>query len=120
MLVTAFGVTWLSVRSHGVAAAFETILARDDQAIISGEAHVLREGGAFYTPGAHWLTATTDRQFREAVRIVSNAGDRGFAYLVFRGGHAPRAVEGFERVGTRYVTFLGADDGLKVITYRRR
>ena len=56
LFVTAFGVTWLSVRSHGVAAAFETILARDDEAVISAETHLFREGGAFYRPGAHWLT----------------------------------------------------------------
>ena len=49
---------------------------RDDEAIISAEPHNFREGGVFYTPGAHWLTATTDRQFREAVRIVRNVGDQ--------------------------------------------
>ena len=101
LLVTAFGVTWLSARSHGVASAFETIVARDDEAVISGEAHVLREGGAFYEPGRHWLTATSDRQFHEAVRIVRDAGDREFAYVLTAGARAPREIEGFHRRGTR-------------------
>ena len=52
--------------------AGETILAWDDQAIISAEAHLFREGGAFYDAGRHWLTATTDRRVPGAVRIVRN------------------------------------------------
>ena len=51
LFVTAFGVTWLSVRSHGVAAAFETIVARDDEAVISAETHVFREGRCFLRAG---------------------------------------------------------------------
>ena len=59
-LVTGFGIAWLSVRSTlGGRAAWSTIVARHDQAVISREAHLLREGGAFYDPGRHWLTATT-------------------------------------------------------------
>ncbi len=49
-LVTGFGLTWLSVRSQWAAHGIEQIVDRHDQAVISGEAHVLREGGAFYNP----------------------------------------------------------------------
>jgi hypothetical protein len=118
LLVTAFGVTWLSVRSHGVAAAFETIVARHDQAVISGEAHVLREGGAFYEPGAHWLTATSDAQLRAAVRIVSAAGDREFGYIVTAGRPAPEELGGYVRSGTQRVAFLRSDVALEIVTYR--
>ena len=119
LCVTAFGVAWLSVRSHGVAAAFETIVARRDQAVISGEAHVLREGGAFYEPGRHWLTATSDRQLHEAVRIVRKAGDTEFAYVLTDGVPAPGEIDGFVRQGTQRVAFLGPGVTLEVITYRQ-
>jgi hypothetical protein len=118
LAVTAFGVTWLSVRSHGVAAAFETIVARHDQAVISGEAHVLREGGAFYEPGAHWLTATSHRQLHAAVRIVRTAGDREFAYIVTAGRPTPRELDGYVRTGTQRLAFLRSDVALEVVTYR--
>jgi hypothetical protein len=119
LLVTAFGVTWLSVRSHGVASAFEAIVSRRDQAVISGEAHVLREGGAFYEADAHWLTASSNRQLHAAVGIVRNAGDREFAYVVIDGTQTPRQIDGFVREGTQRVGFLGPDVKLKIVTYQR-
>jgi hypothetical protein len=119
LFVTAFGVTWLSVRSHGVASAFEVIVARHDQAVISGEAHVLREGGAFYEAEAHWLTATSNRQLHAAVRVVRNAGDREFAYVIGDGARAPRAIDGFVRVGTQHVAFLGPNVPLEIVEYHR-
>ena len=60
-LVTGFGLTWLSVRSHWAAHGIEQIVDRHDQAVISGEAHVLREGGAFYDQ----LPALADGDERE-------------------------------------------------------
>ena len=119
LLVTGFGVAWLSVRSHGVVTGIEAIVARHDQAVISVEAHVLREGGAFYEPDRHWLTATTDTQLLDATRILGETGDREFAYVTSAGGAAPRAIGDFRRGATQKVEFLRSDVFLDVVTYRR-
>ena len=59
LFVTAFGVTWLSVRSQR-RGGFETIVARDDQAS-SRPSPRLREGGAFYEPGRALADRDPDR-----------------------------------------------------------
>ena len=81
-LVTGFGIAWLSVRSTWVASGIEHIVDRHDQAVISGGQHLLREGGAFYEPGRHWLTADSDALLHRAVGIIHDAGDTEFAYVV--------------------------------------
>ena len=43
-LVTGVGVVWLAERSHAIADGMETLVARHDQAVISLEGHLLREG----------------------------------------------------------------------------
>ena len=67
-LVTAFGLAWLSQRSNTVAEGMEAIVARHDQAVVSLEAHALREGGAFYDPTRRWLTGTTSTKLRRGSR----------------------------------------------------
>jgi hypothetical protein len=118
-LVTGFGIAWLSVRSHGVVRGIEAIIARHDQAVISVEAHVFREGGAFYEPERHWLTATTEPELRNAVRILDDVGNREFAYVTSAGGAAPRSIGGFVRGATQKVEFLRSDVVLDVVTYRK-
>jgi hypothetical protein len=118
-LVTGFGLTWLSVRSHGVADAMERIVDRHDQAVISGEAHVLREGGAFYDGSRHWLTATDERKLHEAVAILHNAGNTEFAYIVDNGVTPPQSIDGYRRVGVEHVAFLRPDLRIAVATYRQ-
>jgi hypothetical protein len=117
-LVTGFGVAWLSVRSHWAASAIERIVDRHDQAVISGEAHVLREGGAFYDPTLHWLTAIDGRELRRAASIVHQAGDSEFAYVVSDGVRAPATIGGYRRQGVERVQFLRSDIHLQVVTYR--
>jgi hypothetical protein len=118
-LVTGFGIAWLSVRSHWVAHGIERIVDRHDQAVISGEAHVLREGGAFYDDSRHWLTSTSPRELHRAVRIVQDAGDTEFAYVVSDGVRIPRAIDGYRRDGIEKVQFLRPDPYLQVATFRR-
>jgi hypothetical protein len=118
-LVTGFGIAWLSVRSHWVAHGIERIVDRHDQAVISGEAHVLREGGAFYDDSRHWLTSTSPRELHRAVRIVQDAGDTEFAYVVSDGVRIPRAIDGYRRDGIEKVQFLRPDLYLQVATFRR-
>ena len=118
-LVTGFGIAWLSVRSRWVAHGIERIVDRHDQAVISGEAHVLREGGAFYDDSRHWLTSTSPRELHRAVRIVQDAGDTEFAYVVSDGVKIPRAIDGYQRDGIERVQFLRPDLYLQVATFRR-
>jgi hypothetical protein len=118
-LVTGFGLAWLSVRSHWAASAIEQIVDRHDQAVISGEAHVLREGGAFYDPSLHWLTATNTSELHRAVSIVDDAGDTEFAYVVSDGASLPETIDGYHRDGVERVGFLRSDIHLQVATYRR-
>jgi hypothetical protein len=117
LLVTAYGVVFLSDRSHAIADGMAAIVARHDDAVISLEAHLLREGGAFYTPGRHWLTATDQRQLDQAVRIVGEAGDREFALIVPDELRVPAQLGGFTRTATARVT-VRPDQPLRVVTYR--
>ena len=91
--------------AHGI----EQIVDRHDQAVISGEAHVLREGGAFYDDSRHWLTSTSPRELHRAVRIVQDAGDTEFAYVVSDGVRIPRVIDGYQRDGIEKVQFLRPD-----------
>jgi hypothetical protein len=117
VLITGFGLSWLSVRSHWVARGFERIVDRQDQAVISGEAHVLREGGAFYTPERHWLTATNAGELGRAVQVVDRSGATEFAYIVSDEADLPRVLGGYRRSRTERVRFLTPDTFLVVGTY---
>jgi hypothetical protein len=119
-IVTLGGVAWLSVRSHTTAAGMETILARHDQMLISRQAHMLREGGAFYTPQQKWLTATGDGELRRAVRIARQAGVTEFALIGGADQGAPATLGGYERGARQLVSFIRPDVKLGVVTYRLR
>lgn len=117
-LVTGFGIAWLSVRSTWVASGIEHIVDRHDQALISGGQHLLREGGAFYEPGRHWLTADTGAPLHRAVTILHDAGDTEFAYVVGGTTPLPRTLDGYVRRAVERVAFLRSDVELRVATYR--
>jgi hypothetical protein len=119
-LVTGFGIAWLSQRSTTTAEGFVAIVARHDQAVISVEAHALREGGAFYEPGRHWLTATTERERDRAVEIVADRGHTQFALVASEGTRHPATIGGFTKSATQRVAFLRPDIHLQVVTYERR
>jgi hypothetical protein len=119
VLITAFGIAWLSVRSTWVASGMQKIVDRQDQAVISGSQHLLREGGAFYDADAHWLTAAPGAQLDRAAGIVHDAGDTEFAYVVGHGTEVPAHIGAFERGRTQQVQFLRSDVTLDVVTYRR-
>ena len=117
VLVTAFGVAWLSDRSHAVADGMERVLARDE-AVISTDAHLFREGGAFYDPGRHWLTAITAADLRRAAAIVSRAGDREVAVIGHAGDGLPSRLGDFVRGPADQLEVLPGEP-LVVRTYRR-
>jgi hypothetical protein len=96
-VVTAGGVAWLSQRSHGIADAMAVVHDRDDPAVISTVAHLLREGGAFYEPDRRWLTATDRTELRRAVDIVERSSMEEFTLLSVKGASRPRQLGDFTR-----------------------
>jgi hypothetical protein len=115
--VTACGVAWLAERSHSVADGFETLVARHDDAVISMEGHLLREGGAFYEPKRHWLTAVTDAQLHEAARIVERAGDMEVGVVAPVTRRLPPRLGAFVRT-ERSGLEVRPGERLQVVTYR--
>lgn len=97
--VTACGVAWLADRSHAVADAMEHVVARHDDVVISREAHLLREGGAFYAPDRRWLTALTDDDLTEALDVAVRSGADQVALVQVAGRPRPRALGPFTRRG---------------------
>ena len=116
--VTAGGLVWLSVRSHTVADGMATIVSRHDDVVISRQNHMLREGGAFYDSRLHWLTATTDAQLADAVKIARRSGAKEFALIGAEGQTSPGSIGGYDRQGTELVPFIRPDVKLGVVTYR--
>lgn len=118
VLVTGFGLAWLSERSHGVVDAARTVIARDDQVVISRDAHFFREGGAFYDASRHWLTATTPVQLRAALQIARESGATELALLADASAAAPAALGAYARGASQVIRYTRGDVRLRVTTYR--
>jgi hypothetical protein len=115
--VTAFGLVWMSSRTHDVARAEERLYDRDETVLISRVAHLAREGGAFYRYGGRpWLTAVTDRQQADAVEVVRRTQAPTMA-IIDDGTHTRPAFAGFVPTGTERLDFLGLR--LRIVRYRR-
>ena len=115
--VTAFGVAWLSNRSHDVGDALGALNRRPEPVLVSTIAHLDREGGAYYDD-KHWLTATTAEQRMQAAKVVRDAGYRSFGLVdLFDPKHEePDIIGGFRRTGaTRLRFFPGVS--LRLTTY---
>ncbi len=95
--VTATGWAWLGQRSHGVARVGAHIAALNTPAVISTDAHFLREMGAFYEPHDRWLTATDRSELARAVRILSATGLRRFVLVRAAHDRAPAHLGAFQR-----------------------
>ena len=79
VVVTGFGLAWLSVRSHDVARTIAAIEARDEDVLVSDVYHLAREGGATYGD-RRWLTLTDGRRDApRAARLLSAADVATFA-----------------------------------------
>jgi hypothetical protein len=116
VLVTASGVLWLSQRSHAVASAMQTIQRSDGSVLVSREAHLLREGGAFYDPDARWLTATSDGDLRRAAAIASDVHAPALRVVGVAGRPFPATIGAWSRDGRQRVEFLPGLD-VVVVTY---
>jgi hypothetical protein len=117
VVVTACGVGWLAQRSHAVADGMDQIIARKDQVVVSQEAHLLREGGAFYTPQRHWLTATSPVEVRRAAHVARESGAHELALIGATGRPRPHDLDGFLRGRTQTIEFLPGFP-VRVTTYR--
>ncbi len=117
LAVTACGVALLSERSHAIADGMEALIERRDQAVISTEGHILREGGAFYDADRHWLTATIGPDLRRAARIVGDAGDTEVAVVATARQPLPERLGRFVRARTDRLE-IRPGEGLQVVTYR--
>jgi hypothetical protein len=115
---TAFGVTWLSVRSHDVDRTIATLERRPEPVLLSGVYFLAREGGATY--GDHrWLTLSLNPggTTADAARVLTEAGVATFATVEYDGAKA-RTFAGFRPTSaTRLTLFDGVD--LQITSWRR-
>jgi len=74
LAVTAFGASWMVVRTRTIDDASRQIAARPEQMVVSTWSHLFREGGAYYTPDRRWLTAETREQLDRALEIARAEG----------------------------------------------
>jgi hypothetical protein len=96
-----------------------SIVARHDDMLISRQSHFLREGVAFYSQDAKWLTATTTRDLADAVRIAEQTGVDEFAVIDGADRRQPEVLGDYTRGGRQLVSFIRPDVKVAVTTYRR-
>jgi hypothetical protein len=117
-LVTGAGVAWLSERSHAVAHSMEQITDRPGPIVTTGLPHLLREGGAFFTPGSRWLTAEVGSEVPAALAVLERRQARGFTLVARFRRQAPAWLGDYRRVDRHHIGFVG-DVELTVARYRR-
>lgn len=98
VVITAFGLTWTSVRTHAIADHGEQVVAQADGALISDLAFWLRELGAFYEPDRPWLTGQGATARAEAVDVLEAAGFTEFDLLHLGEADLPE-IPGYDPVG---------------------
>jgi hypothetical protein len=118
--VTVFGLAWMSQRTHQMASAQAKLAARPEPVLVSGIAHLVREGGSFYADH-RWLTAQGHKDQQYAANVVADAGYDEFGLVTLKPEHAtaPPTFTGWAAGATHTVPlFTGID--LEVIDYHRR
>ncbi|MCU0268682.1 MAG: hypothetical protein MUF83_08545, partial [Acidimicrobiales bacterium] len=114
--VTCFGLAWLSLRSHDVAAAGARFVERPEEVLVSPDGFVPREFGAFYGE-RRWLSANPDT-LPTALDVLDRSGIEEWGLVEVAPPEQPRVFDGWVVAGVEEVPFL---DGapLTVTTYRR-
>jgi hypothetical protein len=102
--VTAFGLVWLSVRSHDVARTGVALQRRTEPVLVSGVAHLFREEGHWYGD-RRWLTVPTEAERPLLAPVLRGAGVDRFGWIDIQGARLPQ-VAGYERRGRSTVPFL--------------
>lgn len=87
VFVTALGVGWLGVRTHGVDSFFDDVVADAEPVVISRNAFLVREGGDAVV-GRRWLSVRNEDTFQEAIAVARSAGESRFSVLEW-GSDAP-------------------------------
>lgn len=101
--VTIFGVAWLGVRSHDVAAFFDDLADRPDDVIISTNGFLVREAGPAYDE-RRFLSLGRGATVSGAVDIVERAGLDTLAVLA--SDRTPPELDA-DFVATERLDFLG-------------
>lgn len=117
-VVTAAGVASLSERSATIADAGRALRTDAHTVLISREAHLLREIGAFYDPDRHWLTAERARDLRRAVAIADEVGAARLEVAAWPDRASPSRLGAFSRTGVRSFELLPGLD-VELTRYRR-
>jgi hypothetical protein len=115
--VTAFGVAWLSVRSHDVGRTGEALAKRPEPVLVSRIAHLFREEAHWYRAGERWLTVPTSAEEPLLAPLFDDAGVNRFGWIDLAGSEAP-AIEGFRAGASVTVPFLSGVE-LTVTSYVR-
>lgn len=115
--VTAFGLAWLSVRSHGIARAGDELAARTEDVLISPDGFVPREFGATYGD-VDWLAAGTDDDLRFAVQVAGESGADTFGLVSVDLTSPPPTFPGWTTGSSDRVALVTGTD-LRVTTYCR-
>ncbi len=115
--VTAFGVTWLAVRSADFADAGRRLDARNEDVLITQEGFLPREFGATY-PDQRWLAASPRHPLAEAADVARQAGVDSIGVVEVDPTGSPPGLAGWQAVGEDSLPFV---DGLsiRVTTYER-
>ncbi|MBX3314771.1 MAG: hypothetical protein KF906_10665 [Actinobacteria bacterium] len=118
-VITAFGLTWMVVRTHGFASAGEQLAAMDDPVLIAKDStgflprEFVAENGE-----RRWLATLGDDELDRAVEVVGLAGFDRFGVLVPAGATMPDELGGMRRVGVERVPLVSGA-ALEVVHYAR-
>jgi hypothetical protein len=116
VLVTAYGLVWLSVRSHQVAGAIDELERRPEGVLLSRVGHLAREGGATYGD-RRWLTTNPGATTGDVRAVLDGAGIDTVATVELP-QQRPLVLPGFEAVD-RHDQPLFHDLDLRVTSWRR-
>ncbi len=107
--VTAFGLVWMSQRTHEVARSGQWIASRPEPVVVSDVQFWLRESGS-YEPDHRWLTVDKRGDLDRAAGVVVDAGfDRFGLISIDQVGKPSPAVDGFHAVSHEVQQWLGVD-----------
>jgi hypothetical protein len=116
--MTAYGASWMVVRTHTVDRAMGDVAALPQPMVISTWSHLFREAGAYYNPDRRWLTAETREQLDRALEIARAEGLDTIAILSV-GDAAIDPGPGYETVRVEHIAFF-ADEPITVAVVQRR
>jgi hypothetical protein len=116
VVVTAFGLSWLSIRSHQVAQAADVLEARPEAVLIQPQGFIAREFGATYGR-KDWLSTGGPADLPFAAQVAADSGAASFALVDAQTDREPLEFDGWTRDSSEIVATDLAD--FRVTTYTR-